>query len=101
MIRTSQRICLRGFARVSPGNCSCKIRKNHRSHRCRLHKASHCPPCQRGQTRDQVGALAALLLGPEGSFITGSDFLMDGGVTARTGTAIWPRNSYSPLLAAW
>ena len=25
---------------------------------------------------------AALLMGPEGAFITGSDFLMDGGVTA-------------------
>jgi hypothetical protein len=24
----------------------------------------------------------ALLMGPEGAFITGSDFLMDGGVTA-------------------
>jgi len=29
-----------------------------------------------------VGAVAALLMGPEGGFITGSDFLMDGGVTA-------------------
>ncbi len=31
---------------------------------------------------DEVAALAALLMGPEGGFITGSDFLMDGGVTA-------------------
>jgi len=29
--------------------------------------------------------LGALLLGPDGAFITGSDFLMDGGVT----TAYW------------
>ena len=36
----------------------------------------------RGGTPDEVGALAALLMGPEGTFITGSDFLMDGGVTA-------------------
>jgi NAD(P)-dependent dehydrogenase (short-subunit alcohol dehydrogenase family) len=36
----------------------------------------------RGGTPDEVGAVAALLMGPEGSFITGSDFLMDGGVTA-------------------
>ncbi|WP_136525479.1 SDR family oxidoreductase [Geomonas ferrireducens] len=33
-------------------------------------------------TPDEVGAVAALLMGPEGTFITGSDFLMDGGVTA-------------------
>jgi NAD(P)-dependent dehydrogenase (short-subunit alcohol dehydrogenase family) len=36
----------------------------------------------RGGTPDEVGAVAALLMGPEGTFITGSDFLMDGGVTA-------------------
>lgn len=31
---------------------------------------------------DQVGAVGVLLMGPEGMFITGSDFLMGGGVTA-------------------
>lgn len=31
---------------------------------------------------DEVGAVGALLMGPEGGFITGSDVLMDGGVTA-------------------
>lgn len=36
----------------------------------------------RGGTPDEVGAVGALLTGPEGTFITGSDFLMDGGVTA-------------------
>lgn len=36
----------------------------------------------RGGTPDEVGSVAALLIGPEGTFITGSDFLMDGGVTA-------------------
>ncbi|MBP1909202.1 SDR family oxidoreductase [Methanolobus bombayensis] len=36
----------------------------------------------RGGTPDEVGAVAALLMGPEGTFITGSDFLIDGGVTA-------------------
>jgi NAD(P)-dependent dehydrogenase (short-subunit alcohol dehydrogenase family) len=36
----------------------------------------------RGGTPDEVGAVAALIMGPEGTFITGSDFLMDGGVTA-------------------
>jgi NAD(P)-dependent dehydrogenase (short-subunit alcohol dehydrogenase family) len=39
-------------------------------------------PVGRGGTPDEVGAVGALLMGPEGSFITGSDFLMDGGVTA-------------------
>jgi hypothetical protein len=37
---------------------------------------------KRAGTPDEVGAVAALLMGPEGGFITGSDFLMDGGVTA-------------------
>jgi NAD(P)-dependent dehydrogenase (short-subunit alcohol dehydrogenase family) len=36
----------------------------------------------RAGTPDEVANLAALLMGPDGSFITGSDFLMDGGVTA-------------------
>lgn len=33
-------------------------------------------------TPDEVGTVGALLMGFEGAFITGSDFLMDGGVTA-------------------
>jgi NAD(P)-dependent dehydrogenase (short-subunit alcohol dehydrogenase family) len=33
-------------------------------------------------TPDEVGGVAALLMGPDGAFITGSDILMDGGVTA-------------------
>ena len=36
----------------------------------------------RGGTPDEVGTVGALLMGPDGGFITGSDFLMDGGVTA-------------------
>jgi NAD(P)-dependent dehydrogenase (short-subunit alcohol dehydrogenase family) len=36
----------------------------------------------RAGTPDEVGNVAALLMGPDGAFITGSDFLMDGGVTA-------------------
>jgi len=39
-------------------------------------------PVGRGGTPDEVGVLGALLMGPDGAFITGSDFLMDGGVTA-------------------
>lgn len=39
-------------------------------------------PAGRAGTPDEVGSVAALLMGPEGTFITGSDILMDGGVTA-------------------
>jgi len=39
-------------------------------------------PAGRPGTPDEVAAVAALLMGPDGGFITGSDFLMDGGVTA-------------------
>jgi NAD(P)-dependent dehydrogenase (short-subunit alcohol dehydrogenase family) len=35
-----------------------------------------------GGTPDEVATVAALLMGPDGAFITGSDVLMDGGVTA-------------------
>ena len=36
----------------------------------------------RAGTPDEVGNVANLLMGHEGAFVTGSDFLMDGGVTA-------------------
>lgn len=39
-------------------------------------------PAGRAGTPDEVAGVAALLLGPDGEFITGSDILMDGGVTA-------------------
>lgn len=39
-------------------------------------------PAKRAGTPDEIGNLAALLMGPDGAFITGSDFLIDGGVTA-------------------
>jgi NAD(P)-dependent dehydrogenase (short-subunit alcohol dehydrogenase family) len=39
-------------------------------------------PAGRACTPDEVGTVGALLIGPDGAFITGSDFLMDGGVTA-------------------
>jgi NAD(P)-dependent dehydrogenase (short-subunit alcohol dehydrogenase family) len=39
-------------------------------------------PVQRAGTPDEVAQVAALLLGADGAFITGSDVLMDGGVTA-------------------
>jgi NAD(P)-dependent dehydrogenase (short-subunit alcohol dehydrogenase family) len=37
---------------------------------------------KRAGTPDEVGTVGALLMGSDGAFITGSDFLMDGGVTA-------------------
>jgi len=39
-------------------------------------------PADRAGTPDEVGTVGALLMGPDGGFITGSDILMDGGVTA-------------------
>jgi hypothetical protein len=39
-------------------------------------------PVGRAATPDEVGSVGALPMGPDGAFITGSDFLMDGGVTA-------------------
>lgn len=36
----------------------------------------------RAGTPDEVGTVGALLMGPDGAFISGSDILMDGGVTA-------------------
>ena len=39
-------------------------------------------PAGRAGTPDEVANVGALLMGADGAFITGSDFLMDGGVTA-------------------
>lgn len=39
-------------------------------------------PAGRPGTPDEVANVGALLMGADGAFITGSDFLMDGGVTA-------------------
>lgn len=39
-------------------------------------------PVGRAGTPDEVGTVGALLMSENGAFITGSDFLMDGGVTA-------------------
>ena len=39
-------------------------------------------PAGRPGTADEVANVAELLLGEKGAFITGSDFLMDGGATA-------------------
>ncbi len=39
-------------------------------------------PRRAGRHPDEVATVAALLMGPDGGFITGSDFLMHGGVTA-------------------
>ena len=39
-------------------------------------------PAGRAGTPDEIGTLGALLMSRDGAFITGSDFLIDGGVTA-------------------
>jgi NAD(P)-dependent dehydrogenase (short-subunit alcohol dehydrogenase family) len=39
-------------------------------------------PIGRAGTPDEVATVAALLMGADGGFITGGDFLVDGGVTA-------------------
>jgi NAD(P)-dependent dehydrogenase (short-subunit alcohol dehydrogenase family) len=39
-------------------------------------------PVGRAGTPDEVGSVGALLMGPDGGFLAGSDILMDGGVTA-------------------
>lgn len=39
-------------------------------------------PAGRAGTPDEIAALAAHIMGPDGGFITGSDFLIDGGATA-------------------
>jgi NAD(P)-dependent dehydrogenase (short-subunit alcohol dehydrogenase family) len=44
-------------------------------------------PAGRGGTPDEVGTVGALLMGPDGGFITGSDFVMDGGLPPPTGSA--------------
>lgn len=39
-------------------------------------------PAGRPRTADEVANVAELLMGPQGAFITGADFLIDGGATA-------------------
>lgn len=39
-------------------------------------------PAGRGGTPDEIGALAEFLFGPNGTYVSGSDILIDGGVTA-------------------
>jgi NAD(P)-dependent dehydrogenase (short-subunit alcohol dehydrogenase family) len=39
-------------------------------------------PAGRAGTPDEVATVAAVLMGTDGAFITGSDILMDGGITA-------------------
>jgi NAD(P)-dependent dehydrogenase (short-subunit alcohol dehydrogenase family) len=41
-------------------------------------------------TPDDIAAAAAFLLGPDASFITGIDLLVDGGVIAALGGGAWP-----------
>ena len=39
-------------------------------------------PTGRAGSPDEVGTVGAFLMGADGAFITGSNFLVDGGVTA-------------------
>jgi len=57
----------------------------------------------RAGTPDEVGNVAALLMGPDGGFVTGSDFLMDGGVTAAYlfGEAVSQGQSGRSIREAW
>jgi NAD(P)-dependent dehydrogenase (short-subunit alcohol dehydrogenase family) len=44
-------------------------------------------PAKRLGTPEDIAAAACFLLGPEASFITGTDLLVDGGVVAATSNA--------------
>lgn len=52
-------------------------------------------PAGRGGTPDEIGALAGFLFGPDGTYVTGSDLLIDGGATAYF--KYGERHSSSPL----
>ncbi|CAH0435559.1 Conserved hypothetical protein [Clostridium neonatale] len=43
--------------------------------------SAKCPAGRPG-TADEVANVAELLMSPQGAFITGADFLIDGGATA-------------------
>src|SRR5215207_1652947 len=69
---------------ISPGIISTPLAKDELSGprgECYRRMIELCPAGRAG-TPDEVGTVGALLIGPDGAFITGSDFLMDGGVTA-------------------
>jgi hypothetical protein len=55
----------------------------------------------RAGTPDEVGTVGALLMDPDSAFITGSDFLMDGGLRRATGTAAPKSRAGWHRKAAW
>jgi NAD(P)-dependent dehydrogenase (short-subunit alcohol dehydrogenase family) len=69
---------------ISPGIVITPLSKDELtgSHGAGYRRMIESSPVGRAGTPDEVGAVGALLMGPDGGFITGSDFLMDGGVTA-------------------
>ena len=69
---------------ISPGIIVTPLSRKELSgpHRQQYHRMIEVCAAGRAGTPDEVAAVGALLMGPEGAFISGSDFLMDGGVTA-------------------
>ena len=69
---------------ISPGIIITPLARDELSGPCGVGYRRMIETCAVGRagTPDEVANVAALLMGPDGGFITGSDFLMDGGVTA-------------------
>lgn len=69
---------------ISPGIVVTPLSRRELSgpHRQQYDRMIEVCAARRAGTPDEVGSVGALLMGPEGQFISGSDFLMDGGVTA-------------------
>ena len=69
---------------ISPGIIITPLakRRAHRATRRRLPAHDRAVPAGRAGPPTKSAHVGALLMGPDGAFITGSDFLMDGGVTA-------------------
>ncbi|MEE4637842.1 MAG: SDR family oxidoreductase [Wenzhouxiangella sp.] len=69
---------------ISPGIVATPLARNELSGPGRQTYQRMIDTCAAGRTGtpDEIAGLGALLMGPEGQFISGSDFLMDGGVSA-------------------
>lgn len=58
------------------------VRHLYTDDRRRLARLAHDLGWRRVKQHARIVTVAALLMGPDGGFVTGSDMLMDGGVTA-------------------